>query len=66
MTKGEAFVSKEKLYLGNTGWTDNDGTKLDTMVWVYVDNWKGDGRMKHTKDVEVEPCENASGTYILC
>jgi hypothetical protein len=49
MTKGEEIRFQRGTYLGKTGWIDNDGTKLDTMVWVYVDNWKGDGRMKHTK-----------------
>jgi hypothetical protein len=45
MTKGEEICFQRGTYLGKTGWIDNEGTKLDTMVWVYVDNWKGDGRV---------------------
>jgi hypothetical protein len=49
MTKGEEIRFKKGTYLGKTGWIDNDALGLNAMVWVYVDNWKGDGRMKHTK-----------------
>ena len=50
MTKGEAIRFKKGTYLGKTGWIDDDGKALDAMVWVYVDNWNGDGHsIKHTK-----------------
>jgi hypothetical protein len=48
MTKAEEIRFQRGTYLGKTGWIDNDGTKLGTMVWVYVDIWNGDRRMKHT------------------
>jgi hypothetical protein len=49
MTKGEEIRFKKGTYLGKTGWIDDDAELIATMVWVYVDNWKGDGRIKHTK-----------------
>jgi hypothetical protein len=50
MMKGEAIRIKKGTYIGKTGWIDADAKVLDTMVWVYVDNWNGDGRsIKHTK-----------------
>jgi hypothetical protein len=50
MTKGEAIHFKKGTYLGKTGWIDDDAKGLDTMVWVYVDNWKGNRcSIKHTQ-----------------
>jgi hypothetical protein len=48
--KGDAIRFNKGTYLGKTGWIDAAGKGLDTMVWVYVDNWNVDGRsIKHTK-----------------
>jgi hypothetical protein len=50
MTKGEAIRFKKGIYKGKTGSIDNDAEGLDTMIWVYVDNWKG----RHTKHTKVK------------
>jgi hypothetical protein len=53
MTKGEAIRFKKGSFKGKTGWIDNDGSIMEQMVQVYVENWNNKGQTKNAKVMKI-------------